>query len=150
MHAQQLPTATSARARLQAHPPGAPKGDRQDGSTDRGSVSLVFVLVGPLLVVLMFAGFQAAMWNHARTEARAVARRTAVLVARDGLGEAEATAVARQALGGNALVDAQVQVARDGGNVVVTVSGRAPGILRGTSRDVSVTVAVPLEGWVPL
>lgn len=115
---------------------------------ERGSVSLEIVLVGPVLVVLMFAGFQAAMWNHARTEARAVARDAAVLIARDGLSDADATAFARQSLGGNALRDATVTVARTAGNVVVTVTGRAPGILRGTSKAVSVTATVPVEGWV--
>ena len=48
---------------------------------DRGSTSLTIVLLAPVMLVLMFAGFQAAMWNHTRTEARVVARETAVLVA---------------------------------------------------------------------
>ena len=125
-----------------------PNGD--ESRDERGSVSLAVVLVGPILVVLMFAGFQAAMWNHARTEARAIARDTAVLVARDGISDGDAASVIRQSLTGNALTDVNVAVARTNGNVVVTVSGRAPGILRGTSRRVSVSVAVPIEGWVPL
>ncbi|HQV56813.1 MAG TPA: pilus assembly protein [Ilumatobacteraceae bacterium] len=125
-------------------------GHRDEAVDERGSVSLAAVLVGPILVLLMFAGFQAAMWNHARTEARAVARDTAVLVARDRLSEGDAASVVRQTLGGNALVDVDVAVTITDGNVVVTVKGRAPGILRGTSRRVSVSVAVPLEGWVPL
>ncbi len=54
-----------------------------DVEPDRGSASLTIVLLAPLLLVLMFAGFQAAMWNHTRTEARVIALETAVLVARD-------------------------------------------------------------------
>ena len=52
---------------------------------DRGSTSLAVALLTPLLVILMFAAVQAALWGHARTEARATARRTAALVARSGV-----------------------------------------------------------------
>ena len=69
-----------------------------DETTDRGSASLTIVLLAPLLVVLMFVGFQAAMWNHARTEARVIARETAVLVARDHLPPDAAADVATTSL----------------------------------------------------
>ena len=61
---------------------------------DHGTVSLTMVLLAPMLLVLMFAGFQAAMWNHARTEARVIARETAALVARDHLLAPQAVAAA--------------------------------------------------------
>ena len=48
-------------------------------------MSLAVVLLTPVTVVLMFLGFQAAMWNHAATEVRVVARQTAMMVARDGM-----------------------------------------------------------------
>ncbi|MEM1331929.1 MAG: TadE family protein [Actinomycetota bacterium] len=113
--------------------------------TDRGSTSLSVALLTPLLVVLMFAAVQAALWGHARTDARSVARRTATQVARNGVvpGDARAAGVAN--LGDGDLVDVSIDVALIGGDVVVTVSGRAPGIIRGTSRDVSVREAVPFE-----
>ncbi len=101
------------------------------------------------MVVLMFLGFQAALWNHARTELRVVARDTAIVVARDGMPAGQAAGVGRAALAGR-VQDASVDVARVGDEVVVTVRGRLPGILRGTSSAVSVRVAVPAEGWVPL
>jgi hypothetical protein len=116
---------------------------------DRGSTSLSTVLVAPILVVLMFAGFQAALWNHARAEARVVARATAMSVARDGLPATQATQLALDSLR-DRLADADVSVRSIGGNVVVVVTGDAPGILRGTSRGMVVTVALPIEGWVPL
>jgi hypothetical protein len=120
-------------------------------STDRGSASLSIVLTAPLLVVLMFIGFQAAMWNHARTEARVVAREAAVLVARDGATTDAAQSAALTALGTDGiLTDVVVRVVDNGDDVVVTISGNAPGLLRGTSRQVTVTAAVPLEGWVEL
>jgi Flp pilus assembly protein TadG len=109
------------------------------------------VLLAPVLVVLMFMGFQAAMWNHARTEARVVAREAAVLVARDGASASAAQQAAASTLANDGiLADVSVTVTVSGELVSVTVRGNAPGILRGTSRPVSVVAAVPLEGWVGL
>jgi hypothetical protein len=120
-------------------------------SRDRGSASLTIVLLAPLLLVLMFAGFQAAMWNHTRTEARVIARETAVLVARDGLSAPQATAAASASLATDSvLTGANVSVDVHGETIVVTITGDAPGVLRGTSAPVRVTVALPREGWVPL
>ncbi len=118
---------------------------------DRGSASLTIVLLAPLLLVLMFAAFQAAMWNHARTEARVVARETAVLIARDGLPSTQAQQSASAALANDSvLTHVDVSVQTTAINVVVTITGSAPGLLRGTSSSVRVTAAVSLEGWVPL
>ena len=120
---------------------------RGDGGT---ASSLTAVLLTPVFVVLAFAAFQAAMWGHARTEARVIARDTAALVARSGvtLGDARESAMAILAAD-TELHRLDVSVGTDGQLVVVTVSGAAPGIIRGTSTDVSVTAAVPLEGWSP-
>jgi hypothetical protein len=119
--------------------------------TDRGSTSLAVVLTAPVMVVLMFVGFQAAMWNHARAQARAVARDTAVLVARDGVAPATAAAAARAAIGDASLLQRPaVDVQRSGDRVVVTITGRAPGVLRFTSAAVQVRTALPVEGWVRL
>jgi hypothetical protein len=71
------------------------------------------------------------------------------MVARDGLPAAAAQGVAAEALHGR-LTGVTVVIARDGDAVVVVISGDAPGILRGTSREVSVRAVVPTEGWVPL
>jgi hypothetical protein len=118
---------------------------------DRGSASLTIVLLAPLLLVLMFAGFQAAMWNHTRTETRVVARETAVLVARDGLSTPQAVAAASASLANDSvLTGVKVSVDTTATVVVVTITGNAPGVLRGTSSTVRVTAAVSLEGWVPL
>jgi hypothetical protein len=118
---------------------------------DRGAASLTIVLLAPLLMVLMFAGFQAAMWNHTRTEARVIARETAVLVARDRLPAQQAVAAASASLANDSvLTGVNVSVQATANDVVVTITGDAPGVLRGTSAPVRVTVAVPLEGWVQL
>ena len=118
---------------------------------DGGSASLTIVLLAPLLLVLMFAGFQAAMWNHTRTEARVIARETAVLIARDRLPKPQAVAAATDSLTRDSVLSgARVSVDSTTTVVTVTITGDAPGVLRGTSARVQVTVAVPLEGWVPL
>ena len=125
--------------------------DRLDPARDRdrGSASLAIVLLTPVLVVLMFAGFQAALWNHARAQARAVARDTAVLIARNHLPPDQATTTAEASLGELHITDIHVTVTQ-GALTVVTVTGHAEGILRGTSWAIAVTVGEPTEGWVPL
>lgn len=118
---------------------------------DLGAVSLTIVLLAPVLVILMFAGFQAAMWNHTRTEARVVARETAVLVARDRAPTTQAIAAASLSLANDSVLNRTlVSVTTTATDVIVTISGDAPGVLRGTSAPIRVTVALPLEGWVRL
>src|SRR4029079_1106996 len=122
-----------------------------DETKDRGSASLTIVLLAPLLVVLMFVGFQAAMWNHARTEARVIARETAVLVARAHMPHDAAAHVATTSLRRDSvLAEPNVFVQSTDAAIVITITGRAPGLLRGTSSAVKVTAAVSREGWVPL
>lgn len=125
---------------------GATGARRRD---DKGSTSLTVALLTPLFVVVMFAAVQAALWGHARTEARVAAKSAAVQVARQNAspGDAQATAVANLADSG--LRSVTVSIARNEGVVVVTVSGDAPGILIGTSRPVRVTEAVPIEEITP-
>ena len=118
---------------------------------DVGAASLTIILLAPLLLVLMFAGFQAALWNHTRTEARVIARETAVLIARDHLPTPQASAAASLSLANDSvLTETRVSIDTTATVVIVTISGKAPGVLRGTSAPVRVSVAVPLEGWVAL
>ncbi len=61
---------------------------------DRGAAtSLSVALLTPMFVFLAFAAFQAAMWSHAKTEARVVARDTAALIARSGIPAADAAGI---------------------------------------------------------
>ena len=103
-----------------------------------------------MFVVIAFAAFQAAMWSHARTQARAMAREVAVLVAQrgDDADLVERSAEHNLAAGVN-LSDVDVTITRDQQLVVVRVVGRAPGIIRGTRSAVDVTEALPLEGFRP-
>lgn len=113
---------------------------------DRGSTSLSLVMLTPVFVVIAFAAFQAAMWSHARTEARAVARDTAVQVARHGVSSFDAVDSAEGVLAADTdLGSANVAVVRDADLVTVTVTGRAPGIIGGTSTGVTIVESVPVE-----
>ncbi len=117
---------------------------------DRGSSSLTMVLITPIFVVVAFMAFQAAMWAHARVEIRAVARNTAVLVARQDVAVDDARASAAEAIGQTKLVvNPDVTVDSDGVTVVVSIRGRAAGILRGTSVTISATEALPIERHQP-
>jgi hypothetical protein len=118
---------------------------------DRGAAtSLAVALLTPMFVFLAFAAFQAAMWSHARTEARVVARDTAALVARSGVAAGDAQASAAAVLAADTdLRNVVVNVAATASVVTVTVTGDAPGIIRGTSNALSVTSAVPVEEITP-
>ena len=137
-------------------PPGRQVEDVDDRVCDRGAASTVsLVLMLPVLVLLLFAAVQAALWNHARTDARAMARATAALVARSGANPIDAEHDAEVNLTGHSdltNVHVTVTVAPEigGSTVVVRITGEAPGILIGTSNSVDVRVAVPVEAWSQL
>jgi hypothetical protein len=118
---------------------------------DHGAATtLSMVVLAPVFVVLGLAAFQAAMWSHARTEARVIARDTAAAVARSGVSAPDARDSAHTVLLADTDVrDIRVDIADDGRIVTVTVRGRAPGIIRGTWSPLSVTAVVPIEGIRP-
>ncbi len=115
-------------------------------SGDRGSGSITTVLLTPVFLVLAVMAFQAALWAHARTEARAVARDSAALVARNGAAEGDAERAALDVLRADTdLGDPVIEISIDTGLVVVRVAGRAPGLVRGTSSSIEVVEVLPLE-----
>ena len=118
---------------------------------DRGAAtSLAVALLTPMFVFIAFAAFQAALWSHARTEARVVARDTAALVARSGVAAGDAQASATAILEADTdLRNVEVEVSSSEGVVSVTVTADAPGIIRGTTNTVAVTSAVPVEEITP-
>jgi Flp pilus assembly protein TadG len=120
-------------------------------SGDAGAAtSLSIALLTPIFIVLAFAAVQAALWSHAKTEARVIARDTAALVARSGVAAGDAQSSASAILAADTtLSDVTVGVTQSPGIVAVTVSANAPGIIRGTSSSFSVTAAVPVEELTP-
>lgn len=129
-----------------ARPRASGRGRGEDGA----ATSLSVALLTPVFVVLAFAAVQAALWSHAKTEARVIARDTAALVARSGMTPADAQSAALAVLVADTdLRRPTVAITTSGGVVAVTISGDAPGIVRGTSSTLSVTSAVPLEELTP-
>jgi hypothetical protein len=119
---------------------------RGDGTGDLGSTTLTTVLLTPVFLVIALMAFQAALWTHARTEARVLARNSAALVARShaDVGATEQSTLAMLRADTD-LADPSVEIVIDGNLVTARVTGRAPGMLRGTSAGVTVVEAVPLE-----
>lgn len=113
---------------------------------DRGSASLTTVLLTPVALVVALMAFQAALWTHARTEARAIARDAAVLVARSGEPDEAVKASALQLLDDQpSLSSSSIEIDEENMLVVVTVETSAPGMFRFTQRRIVVTEAVPRE-----
>lgn len=108
------------------------------------------VLLTPVFVVLAFTAFQAAMYTHARTEARAVARDAAVLVARQGAPPSAVELSAEQILAeADLLSGTDIDIRIEGELIVVKLTGRAPGIIRGTAVGIDITESLPVEGFRP-
>ena len=113
------------------------------------------VLLTPVFVVIAFMAFQAAMWTHARTEARAAARDAAVLVGRFGALPDDVERSTLESLVDKSVLDViaveipTIDEIRAAGTVQVTVRARANGIIIGTGTDVEVTEAVPFEEFRP-
>ena len=130
--------------------PTAPSRPRADGEVG-AAATVSIVLMTPILVFICLAGFQAALWNHTRAETRAIARTTAAAAARGdtSAGDARTDAIANLAANTD-LTNITATVTTQGDQVVVTIRGEAPGILIGTHTPITVTVALPTEGWTPL
>ena len=119
---------------------------------ERGAAATVsIVLITPVLVFVCLAAFQTALWNHDRALARASARTVAAAIARNTTPVDAARTDAVAVLTANTtLTDVVVRIDTGGGQVTVTITGQAPGILIGTHAPITVTVALPTEGWTPL
>jgi len=117
---------------------------------DRGSTTLTTVLLTPVFLVVALMAFQAALWTHARTEARVIARNSAALVARSHADSASTERSAVAMLHADTdLADPDVDIVVSGDVVTARVTGRAPGMIRGTSAGVDVVEALPREGFRP-
>ena len=117
---------------------------------DRGSTSLTTVLLTPVFLVVAMMAFQAALWSHARTEARVLARNSAALVARSQSGTSATEQSTLAMLRSDTDIrDAHVDIVVSGDLVQARITGRAPGMVRGTSAGVDVVEVVPREGFRP-
>ncbi len=111
--------------------------------------SLVTIVLTPVMVVMALAAVQAALWGHARTEARIVAQETAALVARTTMTPSQAQQLALELLNTQGdLTAVEVTISDDTVSVVVIVSAQAPGMIRGTTAPIEVRAVAASESGV--
>ena len=131
-----------------------------DPGSDGGSASLQIVILTPVFLLIAMAAFQASIWSHQRTLARAVAREAVTLVAQGGQTATESEQAALAMMQADRMLDRPTVTIRfqpdahqirqpNSTTVVATITGTAPGILIGTGVSVTVTEVLPLEGWQP-
>ena len=120
------------------------RGDRGDG----GGSALVWLLLVPLILLVLFFGIQAAENGYARSIAQAAAEagvRAAVSAPGDA---ARAEPAAEKFLADNAgshLREASVSVSTDGVLVTVTVTGTPPAVFPVGTGALTRTASGPLE-----
>jgi hypothetical protein len=149
------PTATQARQHVTSRVIGRVTGRVRVAVTDqRGVASTVTVMVMfPLTAVLLLAGVQTVLWQHARTTAADMANQTATLVATGDLNPADADTQLTARLDAHPdMTNIDVTITTTAGLVTVTVAGDAHGILIGTRTRTRIhtTTATPTEQWQPL
>jgi len=115
---------------------------------DRGAASVELVLATPLLMVLLMAAVQFAIWQHAAHMARAAANEGLQTARAYGssaaAGKADTTTILAS-LSGNVLHHPQVTASRNTTTASVTVTGRASSVIPGLSLPVTITVTAPVE-----
>jgi hypothetical protein len=124
---------------------------RQSLDPERGAGStLSMVLLTPLFFVISMLAFNGAMWAHARTEARVRVRDLAGQIARSGFTAAQAEMEMRARISEESLLrEIQIDIVDLGSQVTVSLRGRAPGLVRGTSAPVDVSATLWRERWQP-
>jgi hypothetical protein len=126
-------------------------GQRSHGHVggDRGSAELV--VATPLLLLLILAVIQFAIYEHASQVAQTTAAQalaaTRVMDGTTASGQTEAQSLLTT-IGHGVLVDPQVSVTRDATTAQVTVTGHAEGVIPLLHLSISATSSGPLERFV--
>jgi Flp pilus assembly protein TadG len=120
---------------------------------DRGAASVELVLATPLLGLLLMAGVQFAVWQHASHMAQAAANE-GVQVARAYGSSAAAGRSDTEALladlSGGALSGTSVRASRSATTATITITGHAEAVIPGLSLPIKVTVTAPVERIPPV
>jgi Flp pilus assembly protein TadG len=130
-------------------PSGSGRSRERVGHDDRGSAELV--VATPLLLLLILAVIQFAIYEHASQVAQTTAAQalaaTRVVGGTTTAGQSEARSMLSD-LGSGVIVSPQVSVVRGGTTADVTVSGVAEGVVPLLHLPVRATAAGPLERFV--
>lgn len=123
------------------------------GRSDRGALTLSYVVVLPVVFLFLMTLIQASFWFLARNAALSAARQGAeaarALGSSDGTGHAAAMSFARKVGSGYLLDPAATVLTLGRSTVTVTVSGHVPSFVPGLPLEVSETVRAPLEVFKP-
>jgi hypothetical protein len=115
------------------------------------SVTVSVIFMAPVTVILLFAGIQTVLWQHARTIAADRANQVVVQVATGDLTPDEADTLLTDTLSASPdLAGVDVEVIDNGQVAAVTVTAQARGVLIGTYKTISITTNTPLEQWQAL
>jgi Flp pilus assembly protein TadG len=119
---------------------------------DRGAGSAEVVIAVPLLMLLILAIVQFALWAHASSVAQATAEEALATARVQGSSAAAGQQRAQQVLGqiGSAvLVSPQVSVTRTADSATVQITATAEQVIPFFTMPVHVTVTGPVERFVP-
>ncbi|MFI9811534.1 TadE family protein [Saccharothrix variisporea] len=119
---------------------------------DRGSASAELMIATPLLLLMLMAIVQFALWSHATHIAQAAAAQgLATARAHNGTSSAgaEVTRQVLDQLASGPLRDASVAAGRDAESASVTVHGTATPVLPFLSLPVHAEAAGPVERFTP-
>lgn len=127
--------------------------DSRPPNPERGAVSAELVVATPLLLLLVLAIIQFALWQHAVHVADAAAQEGARSARLEGGSTAAGQARAEELLGRlgrTTVVEPQVTVRRDSERARVDVRGHAPSVLPFLRLPVLASSEGPLERFRPL
>jgi Flp pilus assembly protein TadG len=119
---------------------------------DRGSVSVEFVLATPLLLMMLLAIVQFALWSHATHIAQAAASQGLAAARAHGATPAAGTTAAQQVLdqlGQGPLTDTNVTSDRTADSASVAVNGVASSVIPFLRSPIHAQALGPLERFVP-
>jgi Flp pilus assembly protein TadG len=119
---------------------------------DRGAGAAEVVIAVPLLMLLILAIVQFAVWAHASSVAQATAEEALAAARVQGSSAAAGQQRAAQVLGqigGAVLVAPQVAVTRTAGSATVQITATAEHVIPFFTMPVHVTVTGPVERFVP-
>lgn len=115
---------------------------------DSGSVSVELVVLMPLLLMIVAAGVQGAVYYYARSLALAAAQEGARAAAIPGATEATGTAAASAFLadhGGNSLTNLTIAGRRTPTTATITVHGSSLSLIPGWAPTVTQSADLPVE-----
>ena len=119
---------------------------------DRGSVSAELVIASPLLLFMVMAIMQFALWSHATHIAQAAAAQGLATARAQDATAAQGDAAARRLLdqlGHGPLTDARIDAARSGEAVMIRVSGNTTAVIPLLHLPVHAEATGPVERFIP-